>query len=77
MGSYGIGVSRLLACLVERFHDERGIALTAAAAAIDAHLLVLGRRDDSRDAQASMLENQARARGIDPAVGRPNRGVRR
>ena len=65
MGSYGIGVSRLLACLVERFHDERGIALTAAAAAIDAHLLVLGRRDDSRDAQASMLENQARARGID------------
>ena len=65
MGSYGIGVSRLLACLVERFHDERGIALTAAAAAIDAHLLVLGRRDDSRDAQASMLENQARAHGID------------
>jgi prolyl-tRNA synthetase len=65
MGSYGIGVSRLLACLVERFHDERGIALTAAAAAIDAHLLVLGRRDDSRDAQASMLESQARERGID------------
>src|SRR5215212_7216564 len=43
MGSYGIGVSRLLACLVERFHDERGIALTAATAAMDAHLVVLGR----------------------------------
>jgi prolyl-tRNA synthetase len=65
MGSYGIGVSRLLACLVERFHDERGIALTAAAAAIDAHLLVLGRQNDSRDAQASMLESQARESGID------------
>ena len=26
MGSYGIGVSRLLACLVERYHDTRGIA---------------------------------------------------
>lgn len=43
MGSYGIGVSRLLACLVERFHDERGIALTAATAAFDAHVVVLGR----------------------------------
>src|SRR5678816_4168704 len=43
MGSYGIGVSRLLACLVERFHDDRGIALTAATAALDVHLVVLGR----------------------------------
>src|SRR6185436_18377262 len=41
MGSYGIGVSRLLACLVERFHDDRGIALTAATAAFDAHIVVL------------------------------------
>jgi prolyl-tRNA synthetase len=65
MGSYGIGVSRLLACLVERFHYDRGIALTGATAAIDAHLLVLGRQNDPLDARAAELERQARERGID------------
>ena len=42
MGSYGIGVSRLLATLVEQHNDERGIALTAAVAAFGGHLVVLG-----------------------------------
>jgi len=65
MGSYGIGVSRLLACLVERFHDDRGIALTAASAALDAHLLVLGRRDDTLESLALSLEHGARERGIE------------
>ncbi len=65
MGSYGIGVSRLLACLVERFHDDRGIALTAASAALDAHLLVLGRRDETLDSLALSLEGEARERGVE------------
>ena len=65
MGSYGIGVSRLLACLVERFHDDRGIALTAATAALDAHLLVLGRRDETLESRALSLEREARERGIE------------
>jgi prolyl-tRNA synthetase len=65
MGSYGIGVSRLLACLVERFHDERGIAMTAATAAMDAHLVVLGRRDDALEARASSLEREASARRVE------------
>jgi prolyl-tRNA synthetase len=42
MGSYGIGVSRLLATLVEQHHDDRGIALPAAVAPFDAHVLGLG-----------------------------------
>jgi prolyl-tRNA synthetase len=42
MGSYGIGISRLLATLVEQHHDGRGIALTAATASFGAHLVVLG-----------------------------------
>ena len=65
MGSYGIGVSRLLACLVERYHDERGIALTAATTAIDAHLLVLGRREDALEAHATSLEGAARGLGVE------------
>ena len=65
MGSYGIGVSRLLACLVERFHDHRGIALTAATSSIDAHLLVLGRRHDALQSSAESIEHQARERGLE------------
>ena len=41
MGSYGIGISRVLATLIEQHHDERGIALTAATAAYDGHLVTL------------------------------------
>jgi prolyl-tRNA synthetase len=42
MGSYGIGISRLLAVLVEQHHDDAGIALTAASAAVDAHIVQIG-----------------------------------
>jgi prolyl-tRNA synthetase len=54
-----------LACLVERFHDDRGIALTAATAAVDAHLVVLGRNDDTLHGLASSLEAEARERGLE------------
>jgi prolyl-tRNA synthetase len=68
MGSYGIGVSRLLACLVERFHDERGIALTAATAAVDAHIVVLGRESAVLVEQAAALDHSAAACGLDMLV---------
>jgi len=64
MGSYGIGVSRLLACLVERFHDDRGIALTAATAAIDVHIVILGRDRESLVTHADALEREATVRGL-------------
>ncbi|HTE46481.1 MAG TPA: aminoacyl--tRNA ligase-related protein [Gemmatimonadaceae bacterium] len=65
MGSYGIGVSRLLACLVEQFHDDRGIALTAATAALDVHLVVLGKDRATLSDSASVVERQAVASGLD------------
>lgn len=64
MGSYGIGVSRLLACLVERFHDDRGIALTAATTPLDAHIVVLGRDRARLAAQAATLEQTASLAGL-------------
>jgi prolyl-tRNA synthetase len=45
MGSYGIGISRLLAALVEQHHDDSGIALTAATSAVDVHVVQLGARE--------------------------------
>jgi prolyl-tRNA synthetase len=65
MGSYGIGVSRLLACLVERFHDDRGIALTAATAAADAHVIVLGRGAASLGERAAALTAAGERAGLD------------
>ena len=68
MGSYGIGVSRLLACLVERFHDERGIALTAATAPADLHIVTLGRERERLAEHARCIEREAEARGLSVLV---------
>ena len=54
MGCYGIGVSRVVAAVVEEHHDEHGIAWPAALAPYDVHLVVVpgprraGRRRDRR-----------------------------
>ncbi len=42
MGSYGIGVGRVVACIIEAHHDERGIAWPEAVAPYAAHLVELG-----------------------------------
>ncbi|MDA0745554.1 MAG: proline--tRNA ligase [bacterium] len=41
MGSYGIGVGRLLACIVEECHDENGIVWPMAVAPFHVHMVVL------------------------------------
>lgn len=41
MGSYGVGLSRLVAVLVEQHADHRGLVLPPAASPADAHLIVL------------------------------------
>jgi prolyl-tRNA synthetase len=45
MGSYGIGLSRVLATIVEQHHDERGICWPASVAPADVHLVGLGDRE--------------------------------
>lgn len=42
MGSYGIGVDRLIGCLAEEHHDDRGLVWPAAVAPFGAHLCALG-----------------------------------
>lgn len=41
MGSYGIGLQRLLACLAEQHHDEAGLAWPVTVAPFQVHLLAL------------------------------------
>ena len=48
MGSYGIGVGRNVACIVEAHHDEKGIVWPAEVAPYAAHLVAIGAAKDPR-----------------------------
>src|SRR5262249_53928894 len=45
MGSYGIGLGRLLACIVEEHHDDRGLVLPASVSPFDVAVLPLAVKD--------------------------------
>ena len=48
MGSYGIGVGRSAACIVEAHHDEKGIVWPAEVAPYAAHLVSIGAAKEPR-----------------------------
>ena len=43
MGSYGIGVSRVMACIAETHHDEKGLAWPAIIAPAQVHVVATGK----------------------------------
>jgi prolyl-tRNA synthetase len=51
MGSYGIGVGRNVACIVEAHHDEKGIAWPESVAPYPAHLVTVSAAKDARVAE--------------------------
>ncbi|HEX6656163.1 MAG TPA: YbaK/EbsC family protein, partial [Candidatus Limnocylindria bacterium] len=53
MGSYGIGLGRAMACVVEEHHDERGIVWPAAVAPFDAQLVALSAGKDPSVGEAA------------------------
>ncbi|HEX5579312.1 MAG TPA: His/Gly/Thr/Pro-type tRNA ligase C-terminal domain-containing protein, partial [Candidatus Limnocylindria bacterium] len=53
MGSYGIGLGRNVACVVEAHHDEKGIAWPEAVAPYAVHLVALGAGKDPAVAEAA------------------------
>lgn len=64
MGSYGIGLGRNVACIVEAHHDEKGIAWPAEVAPYPAHLVALGANRDPRVGEvAEALHAAAAAAG--------------
>jgi prolyl-tRNA synthetase len=65
MGSYGIGVSRLVAAIIEASHDEDGIKWPEAVAPFKAAILNLKQGDGATDAAAESAYRALRARGVD------------
>jgi prolyl-tRNA synthetase len=63
MGSYGIGVERLMQVIVDQHNDEAGIIWPAEVAPFDAHLVRLGKSDAVR-AAADTFYNELGAAGL-------------
>jgi prolyl-tRNA synthetase len=53
MGSYGIGLGRNVACIVEAHHDEKGIAWPDEVAPYPAHLVAIGAARDAAVAETA------------------------
>jgi prolyl-tRNA synthetase len=65
IGSYGIGIGRLLACIAETHHDERGLRLPVKVAPYHVHLVVLTGGDDEIARRGDVLYASLREAGIE------------
>ncbi|MGQ7791921.1 proline--tRNA ligase [Faunimonas sp. B44] len=65
MGSYGVGVSRLVAAIIEASHDEAGIIWPDSVAPFDVGLVNLKPGDAATDAVADGLSTRLEAAGLD------------
>jgi prolyl-tRNA synthetase len=65
MGSYGIGPSRLVAAIIEAFHDDAGIKWPEAVAPFKAAILNLKQGDSATDAACESLYRDLNAKGVD------------
>jgi len=66
MGSYGIGVGRLLACIVEEHHDQLGIVWPSTVAPYHVHMVLLrGKGDDLSESIAEKLYRELISNGLE------------
>jgi len=56
MGSYGIGVGRLLACVAEEHRDDSGLNLPITVAPYQIHLVALARKQETKDAAEQIYQ---------------------
>jgi len=65
MGSYGIGPTRLVAAIIEAFHDDAGIKWPEAVAPFKATILNLKQGDGATDGACENLYRELAARGVE------------
>jgi prolyl-tRNA synthetase len=66
MGSYGVGVSRLVAVVAEQTHDDKGLRWPAAVSPADVHIIAAGKGDQLN--AALKLGEELAAKGLDVIV---------
>lgn len=64
MGSYGIGVERIIACHIEQHHDEFGIKWQKSLAPYDVHLICVNMNSDSAKKKSEELYSELQSKGI-------------
>ncbi len=64
MGSYGIGVSRLVAVIAEQHHDELGLRWPSSVSPFDVHLVIANKDTEARGGAAELAVSLD-ARGLD------------
>jgi prolyl-tRNA synthetase len=68
MGSYGVGVSRLVAGIIEASHDEQGIVWPDAVAPFRVGIINMKPGDAATDGAAAELDSRLTAAGLDVLV---------
>ncbi|PST49058.1 proline--tRNA ligase [Bifidobacterium callitrichos] len=64
MGCYGIGVSRVLACIAETHHDDKGLAWPTVIAPAQVHVVATG-KDEKAFEGAEKLVAELEAKGVE------------
>jgi prolyl-tRNA synthetase len=64
MGSYGIGVSRMVAVLAETSYDDKGLCWPRGVAPADVHIVATGKADDAAFAEAERIASALAAAGV-------------
>ncbi|PRO65195.1 proline--tRNA ligase [Alkalicoccus urumqiensis] len=65
MGSYGIGVSRALAAVIEEHHDDSGIIWPLEAAPYDVHVIAINAKQEEQLALAESIYDSLRQSGME------------
>jgi len=65
MGTYGIGVSRLLAAIIEQNHDDKGCIWTKESAPFDLQIIVSNIKDEAQVNLGETLYASMLAKGVD------------
>ena len=68
MGTYGMGVSRLMAAVIEQHNDERGCIWTPTTAPYMVNILVSNIKDDAQIAYAEKLYADLNAKGVEVVI---------
>lgn len=64
MGSYGIGISRLMGTLVEVFHDDAGMMWPASVAPFKIHVMYVGKSDAVKE-RTEKIYHELTQKGVD------------
>jgi len=65
MGSYGIGVERVMACFIEQNNDEKGIVWTKVLAPFDVHLVALNMKSEKVTSEADKIYSELQKNGLE------------